>query len=85
MRLITRAAYEALTHGPANDAPAVAIQDGDEVQPALSRGSAVASLTQTWLERRRSLVPSVRSDGFVVAAVGASHSIFGALPGAEPL
>src|SRR6266403_2171976 len=74
---------EDLAHGPANYSPGEDIEDRDEIQPALSgeEGSGIADPDLIGASNCEVL----QSVGSTMATVGGGRSIFGALPGKDPL
>ncbi len=77
---------EDLAHGPADDLPSEDIQDRDKIQPALSSEDCGGIADPDLIGASNGEVPqSVRRDGSAVTTVGGGRSIFGALPGEDPL
>ena len=77
---------EDLVHGPADDAPGEDIQDGNQIQPALT-GEDAGGVGHPDLVRALNVehCRPVRRDRSAVAAVGRSDSIFGSLPRKDSL
>ena len=77
---------EDLAHSPPNYAPGEEIQDRDEIEPALSSEDCGGIADPDLIGASNGeVVEAVRRDGSTVATVGGADSIFGALPGEDPL
>ena len=77
---------EDLAHSPSAYAPGEEIQNRDQIQPALSSEDCGGIADPDLIGASNGeVVQSVGRNGSVMATVGGSHSIFGALPGEDPL
>jgi hypothetical protein len=80
------ASVEDLMHGPADDAASVAVQDGDEVKPALGGQDASGIGHPDMIGTADGKVlEAIRRDRAAMSAIGRPRPVLGALPGEEPL